>query len=240
MRRYCILLIAQIICLSSISQINLVPNGGFEELLECPYTASMIENPGIELANSWWNCTHLDSTYTGTANFFNMCFDSTLMNYARIHYIGNALPNEGNGFAGFYAYNEPINPNDEGSYSLWGEYLSCKLLDNIYPGKNYLLRFQISLSQVFANYNIKNLKVAFFSDSIKSSGINFIQDDINIVFPENANYDFFEISGLDSIPINGWSEMQIVINPNNVSSHIAIGTFKSNYTIYHEGIYIFS
>jgi hypothetical protein len=240
MKLFFILAIAHLSYLSSIAQINLVPNGGFEDLSECPYTASMTEIPGVELASNWWNCTNFNQVNYGSSNIFNLCVDSSLIQYIQNYYIGNQTPFQGNGFAGFYAYSEPINPFGGGNSSLWGEYLSCELTDNIYPGKNYLLSFQISLSQVFANYNLKYLNVAFFSDSIKSSGISFIQDDINVVFPENANYEFFQISGLDTVPFNSWFEIQIIINPINVSSHIALGTFKSNYTIFHEGEYVYS
>lgn len=237
MRLFFILIIAHLSFLTSLSQINLVPNGGFEELSECPYTAQMIEIPGIELANNWWNCTNMDSMYTGTANIFNNCFDSSIIQHARLNYIGNASPYEGEGFAGIFTL---VDHNVWSPLQNFGEYLSCELINEIYPSKAYLLSFYISLSEVVANYNLKELSIAFHSDSIISPGLLTNEDNTNSAFPQYQDFDVFEITGLDSVPYDDWIRIETIINPTKISRYIAIGTFKSFESIFEENGFVFS
>ncbi len=237
MRLFFVLLIAHLSFFNSLSQINLLPNGGFEELSECPTSFQMIQNPGIELANTWWNCTNLDSTYTSTSDIFNTCFDSSLMLNARLYFIGNTTPYEENGFAGFSLYVEPTSLPNLVSF---GEYLSCELNSGILPSRTYLLSFHITLSEVIANHNLKNLRVAFHSDSIISPGVITFQNDVNSAFPDYQDYDVFEITGLDSVPYDQWIKVETLINPTKTSSHMAIGAFKSNQLIFEDDEIVYS
>jgi hypothetical protein len=237
MKLFYILTIAHLSYLSSISQINLVSNGGFEELSECPTSFQMIQNPGIELANTWWNCTNLDSTYTSTSDIFNTCFDSSLMQDARLYFIGNTTPYEENGFAGFSLYVEPTSLPNLVSF---GEYLSCELNSGVLPSRTFLLSFHIKLSEVIANHNLKNLRVAFHSDSIISPGVITFQNNVNDAFPDYQDYDVFEITGLDSVPYDEWIKVETLINPTKTSSHMAIGAFKSNQSIFEDDEIVYS
>jgi hypothetical protein len=237
MRLFLILAIAHLSYLSSISQINLLPNGGFEELSECPTTFQMIQNPGIELANTWWNCTNLDSMYSGTSDIFNACFDSALMQSARLYFIGNTTPYEGNGFAGIWSYSEPFFSD---SQNYFGENISCMLISEVQPTKTYLFSFYISLSEVFANHNLKKLKVAFHNDSIFSPALVTNQFNINSAFPDYEEFDVFEITGLDSVPYDEWIKVETLIHPTKTSNHMAIGTFKSNQLIFEDDEIVYS
>ncbi len=122
------------------AQENLVPNGGFEEYINCP---SLIDGFFIDVAKHWKSPT------MGTPDYFNNCstdFDSFLNQFyfsVPENYIGYQKAKNGNGYGGFlYTKTEfPDIPAIEETYS---EYIQVQLIHPLVNGKWYNLTFYVS------------------------------------------------------------------------------------------------
>jgi hypothetical protein len=155
--------------------------------------------------------------------------------------LGLQQPSEGLGFAGIGVYSEPPpGSTPEDILANWGEYISCELIQSLLPYHEYKFNVHLSLAQRYSNYNLKSLQVALSYDSIISQSLFLTTTEIANTFPDYEDYEFFEITGLDSVPYDGWQEFEIVITPTQIARHIAIGTFKSNYQIFEENEPVFS
>lgn len=135
------------------AQVNLVPNGSFEEYDTCP------ENGGqIAYAKYWYSPTQT------TPDYYNSCapfFYSTPMNSS-----GYQIPKSGRGYSGIIIYSNgfPIE---------WMEYLQVKLNQKLELGRKYKFSFSLSIAENQSNYAV-NLISAKLSD-VAISSIDNIQ-----------------------------------------------------------------
>ena len=238
MRCSIIFFVFQFCCTFSFGQNNLIPNGSFEELTECPTSAFTNPVGNIEFASPWWNGCIIGGG--GSPDIVHLCMSEIALSQIENN-LGLQQPSEGLGFAGIVVYSEPPpGSTPEDILANWGEYISCELIQSLLPYHEYKFNVHLSLAQRYSNYNLKSLQVALSYDSIISQSLFLTTTEIANTFPDYEDYEFFEITGLDSVPYDGWQEFEIVITPTQIARHIAIGTFKSNYQIFEENELVFS
>ncbi len=127
---------------------ELVPNGGFEEVLQCPSDHSQLDR------TAFW----FDPSVNGTPDYFHACatnaWFSTPQNVA-----GSQAPFDGEAYAGIYLY--------EGSQVLnnWREYLQVGLLETLVAERCYRLVLHANLSDI-SSRTTDALGARFYSDSV--------------------------------------------------------------------------
>jgi hypothetical protein len=117
-----VLVISLISCFPVIAQINLVPNGGFEDTVSCP--AGLTE---INRALGW-------SSYRGTPDYFNSCGDSSVG--VPSNWTGYQQARSGQAYAGFATFSILIPAGRE--------YLGIELTDTLNVGSSYIISFYVS------------------------------------------------------------------------------------------------
>lgn len=153
MLRGCFLLLVLGLSATQVAgQVNLVPNGSFEEYTECPINDGIIGN--VHKAIGWYSPTG------GTSDFFHEC----------AYEIGWGIPT----VEGYYAF------ADSGMariimFGLVGdqtrEYISCELSDTLEAGELY----QFTMHLKYANGNgrvIGSVSAHFSPDSIMDTTLN--------------------------------------------------------------------
>jgi gliding motility-associated-like protein len=117
------------------AQVNLVPNGSFEELTECPNGPGMIGWNQLEKCPPWFKSN------VATTDLFNACANSDPFLYNQIgvpsNYMGWQAAFDGDGYVGLSSFI----PNDHGA-----EYASVRLTEKLKPCGIYQVRFWVSLS----------------------------------------------------------------------------------------------
>ncbi len=124
-------------------QVNLVPNGSFEDTTHCP---GYFEN--ISTAVNWFQPTR------GTPDLFSTCYVGGVPN----NYFGYQQPKDGAAYVGAFSY---IN---YGQYDE-REYLAVKLLDSLKGDMNYCFRMYVSVSNKY-RWPISSIGAYFSPDSI--------------------------------------------------------------------------
>lgn len=113
-------------------QINLVPNPGFENYVQCPVSI----NQSIT-TTSW-------SSYGGTSDYYNSCANANFCGVSVPFNMGgiqNAA--SGNAYCGFIAY---MNPSVLGTGNV-REYIGTQLISPLVVGKKYYVSFKVSLAE---------------------------------------------------------------------------------------------
>lgn len=189
-------------------QVNLVPNGGFEELTECPWSINQ-----IQFASPWKN-TGVDDT----PDLFNVCaIPNPFPPYNNsagvpLNATGIQQPYSGEGYCGLFTMSDPEQyPNSR-------EYIQVKLLDSIIEKKNYVVSFHISLADRF-QYALGSIG-AFFSDSmISRETLQVLDVEPQIQSPIGVIYDDKE----------NWMEVRDTFNSRfGGESWIVIGNFLAD------------
>ncbi len=127
--------------LNGLAQVNLVPNGSFEEYTQCP------DNQGqLERAIGWVNPT------STTPDYFNTC--STDNNFLiPINYYGSQNPHSGNAYVGIALYV---------SFSInIREYIQCQLNSDLDSNKTYCVEFFMSLPEKSTYAYTNNVSINF-------------------------------------------------------------------------------
>ena len=136
--------------LEVLGQVNLVPNGSFEEYSQCPDLATLNPYPNtlLELATGWTNPTSYSPDY------FNTCVPTTTGEYGKPkNGWGFQNARTGNGYAGLVTMIET-----DGR-----EYIQTQLTTPLIAGKQYLVTFYVSLSHR-CTYSSNDIG-AYFSNS---------------------------------------------------------------------------
>lgn len=141
----------------AIAQLNLVPNGSFEEYDTCPDNCSLPDNMQINHCAGWYSPT------AATSDYFNSCADNMTGVNVPNNGIGFQYANSGNGYCGFLAYvkDELYNLN-------WWEYIQTKLSQSLSLNHFYKVSFYLSLSDN-SELCTSNIGVCFSKDPIGSS-----------------------------------------------------------------------
>lgn len=201
-------------------EINLVPNGGFEERSDCPLTDSAIEN-----APPWFNpCTN--PFQTATPDIFHACavintepcpypenpnLNSWLMG-TPVNFLGCEESYEGVGYAGiFFFYTNP--DFDTG----WREYLAVRLIEPMVQGLVYEVSFQASLAEKMT-HAVWNLDVLLSPDSLEQLTTTFMP-----YTPQLTGTPGEFVSNYD-----GWREMYWEYTATGGEQYMYIGNFLPN------------
>ena len=170
-----VIFIAMMACsIGTSAQVNLVPNGGFEDTIHCPDNASE-----ISFALGW-----SAPTVGGTSDYFNVC--STPSPYGvgvPSNGIGHQFARTGNGYAGFYTYYNTASLR---------EYIQAKLDTILKPAHQYCVEFYVSLADTVLI--ACNSIGAYFSDtSINANNsypLNVVPQisNINLILTDKTNW----------------------------------------------------
>jgi gliding motility-associated-like protein len=200
-----------LLAFNAIAQINLVPNGSFEEDTMCPH------NQGeLDLAYPWFNSA------MGSPDYYNRC-DSGSSPIAGVPYnlYGYKQAQNGNAYAGFVTYcDSTFFPNCR-------EYVSVKLNQELVAGKKYYISFYVSSSS-YTQYVTNNLGALFSSDTSLFSTYLRIPKTPQVVFhqilTDTANWvlleDSFMASGGEKFLTIGnfFTDAQTLISTINTST----------------------
>lgn len=127
---------------------ELVPNGGFEEVLQCPSDHSQLDR------TAFW----FDPSVNGTPDYFNACATNAWFSTPQ-NVVGFQAPVDGESYAGIYLY--------EGSQVLnnWREYVQVGLLEALVAERCYRLILHANLSDN-SSRTTDALGARFYSDSV--------------------------------------------------------------------------
>jgi len=128
---------------------NLVPNPGFEELLQCPTGPSQLAGTAF-----WFDPT---GNMQGTPDLFHSCTSGT--HSTPVSFLGFQEPADGEGHAGIFLY--------EGSQVLanWREYLQVELLEELVAHKCYLFSVLANLADN-SSRTTDALGVRFYQEAV--------------------------------------------------------------------------
>src|SRR5690554_303826 len=198
---------------------NLVPNGSFENRMQCIYNDGYIED-----APPWFSPTR------ATPDVFHQCAVvnndpcpypehislSSWMYGIPTNILGCESPFEDDGYAGFFVFGPNIN-----GYDGYKEYLGVRLENTLITGNQYTVKFYLSLPERVGNA-IWNIQVYFSSDSI-------FQPD-SIIAPYDSYIDVNpQLSGTTGEYItnyDGWHEMAWDYTASGDESFMYIGNFQ--------------
>ena len=179
---------------------NLVPNGSFEDYLNCPGSYSL--NPAEFRVISW------RSINTGSPDYFNTCSEGEAA--VPYNWAGVSDAYEGYGYAGIYTW-----MNGEKDYR---EYLHCKLSEQLIKDSLYHIEFRYKLSS-YSKFSIDRIGL-LLSDSL----ISFSHDlSLNL----KPTFSFIQDSALT--PNTGaWEMAAADYQAKGDEQYLTIGNFFNN------------
>ncbi len=144
---------------------NLVNNGGFETLTECPKDYGQLEK-----ATGW-------RTLTFTPDLFSTCAESAKLGVPS-NFFGTQRAGNGNNYIGLLAYHEdsPL------------EIVYSRLVVPMEKGKKYKVSFRVSLADTYSNYACDNLGVLFTNDPQKALDANTAHVKADFIVKESINW----------------------------------------------------
>lgn len=183
------------------SQINLVPNGSFEDTISCPNNLQETNK-----CKYWYDLGYC------SADYFNSCSSNTMINVPA-NYFGHQLPKTGNAYCGFYSF---IKNTSNSSYR---EGIYTRLLSKLIKDVNYHIEFYVSLGDSM-QYAIKNIDVSL-TDTISNSfsPCSGYPSTLTPIYINNSNYYSDKINW---IKVEG----NFIATGNEI--YIAISNFKDN------------
>jgi len=187
---------------------NLIPNGSFENICECP--TFLCQTQDMCCVEDWYG--PLSSTF-GTPDIHSLCSNSNIVGLPNNVHVNNLYPRTGEYIAGskFYA---TMLENNSNKYYETGEYLTVKLTNKLIKNKKYCLSFFYSCSsetELFFRVNIKSWGILFSEDSpIGTDRIN--SHEASLLYNENF---------LDTT--SGWHELNFNYIANGGEQYFTIG-----------------
>ncbi len=182
---------------------NIVPNPSFEFYTACPDTLSESATINtIDEVAAWSMPT------AGTSDYFHECGGES----AGIteNFFGDQAPVDGNAYAGFYAYRSTD----------YREYLSTQLTQELAPGKNYCVSFDLSLSDESGR-------------AVDRIGMHFSDDDLGFINTQAPLFTYTpqiaqEVGDVVGNP-GTWTTISGVYTPSVAGlDWITIGNFYAN------------
>lgn len=194
-----------------LSQINLVPNSSFENIINCN---SIGQDYPVEIAFPWFNPTG------GTPDIYNACFKNVGVQVPYNGYNGlNYQPaKSGLGYVGLYTYR--YNP---GVMQDQKEYIEVELLQKLKKEKTYFVEFWVA-NNVNRYPDAKNcysdaVGIALYEKKYTKADF-FIIDDVKPVAENNNGI-------IDNAP--KWNKISGVCSKiKNEYAFLVIGNFKEN------------
>ena len=128
-----------LLCLTSRAQLNLVPNGSFEEHTSCPDNEDQV-----------YKCVGWQKPNMATTDYAHVCAPSfpggvTVPNY----WMGYQWPYHGDAYMGLYGMHYSITPN------VVAEYVQCQLIEPLKSMHRYRLSFFVNLAN-HSEYALRN------------------------------------------------------------------------------------
>jgi len=146
--------------LMSLAQ-NLVPNPGFDSIIECPVDGQ------IKFAPPWSFITNLQiASSQGSANLFNACVPPPGHGVPLSRYGGYQPARSGDGYAQVHTYGDGRN--------YVRSYIQAPLLLPLQSNKSYYIRFYVSPGSLYGD------KPYFFTDAV---GLGFHKNSIDSFLP---------------------------------------------------------
>lgn len=145
-----------------LAQQNLIPNGSFEKLSDCPVGAD------IEKAIGWFSASE------GTPDLFNACAPQISNLSVPSNSFGYQYAEDGNGYAGIVCYGEGYD---------YREYIGIRLSETMEQGVLYVVSFYINLPETSPKA-VNNVSVGFFFDSAYFATYTLVYPDC--IMPNNA------------------------------------------------------
>lgn len=139
---------------------NLVPNGSFENLNQCPLNTDF-----IYYSVGWFQPNKvlgLSVNQCSSSDYYNSCGDSTSFVSIPKNYFGYQFARTGDAYIGLALYT-PFENQDGGR-----EYAEIKLNQELDSGKKYNLKYYISMANN-SRYSITKFDAHFSNDSLFSS-----------------------------------------------------------------------
>ena len=190
------------------AQVNLVPNGSFEEYNWCPNTT---DGYYIEACKFWTNPT------LGTSDYFNSCsteLDTWGQNLYSVpeNYYGNQMANTGEAYAGF-AFGQLT-----GITQPYAEYIQVELIQSLEANKIYELTFYVHNPTEICPNSVG----CFFSEN----KVLINNDDILHLIPQFQS----DLSSFICDTLN-WTEMRGFYFAEGNEKFITIGVFTPLYEL---------
>lgn len=200
MKSRVLFLLAIMVGSTNMSAQNLVPNGSFEEGIECP---SFIANLDAQCSN-WFGSVIDDLNFTPTPDWFHECSEFESLTPPNVAF-GYQEPLDGSGYAGITIFDS----NDDN----YREIIGVELTQALIPNQNYELSFFVSrLEADGAQLAANNMGFALTTYPNYSTAS----------FPTNEA--FFKI---DSILTDtaSWTQISVDIIADSAYTYLHIGNF---------------
>ncbi len=191
---FCLLLL----CTRLTAQVNLVQNGSFEDISDCPG-----QFEPINTAMGWFKPS------TGTSDLFNGCAPSGNQGGVPENWFGFQDSLNGAGYVGIFIYRN--------SMDTYREYIGGNLISPLKPNHYYCLSFYVSMSDIFY-FPVSTIGAYFSLDSL------YIDNNYELpYFPQIENTESNFIA--DSV---GWQRVSGYFKAIGGERFLYIGNFKDN------------
>lgn len=186
---------------STVAQ-NLVPNGDFEDYVQCPDYVSQIDR-----ASGWFRPTE------GTSDYFHACLGVPWSLSVPDNSFGNEPAHSGEGYAGFYCFysNDATGvPGDDDR-----EYVTHALAEPLVPGNTYAVEFFVSLADA-SKYAVRDIGALLSMDPPLRSDEFAIQRAPHVT---NSSLELL-------VEKDGWTRIGGCFVADSAYGYITIGNFK--------------
>ncbi len=208
MLRFQILVVLIFSCLGQSTPIfsqNLVKNGGFELLTECPEGVSSLARNGV----------HLSSPTAGTTDIFSTCSSGKVAVPRNFRGTQKAL--FGNAYAGLYL----CSPNN------YREYIQFSLDTTLEKGTYYNLRLFVSLAET-STVSTPSLNV-LLTDGPIALGTSKNLSKNRLLKHEGSKYSFQKLSWTGSyVNVDDWVEVKVRFKAKGFERGIILGNFRND------------
>ena len=200
MKEKIIIIIIVLLFKYSHSQINLVPNPGFETYTTCPNNSDQ-----LNYAQPWFRPS------TGTPDYYNACALPITYFNVPVTSVGYCPAQSGNGMAGFLTSETVL------TVFIYREYLAVKLLNQLTTSTKYYVTYHCRLADS-SRYASKSVNIFFKNDSVSKNTYDTINANPQIVNPT------FVTSK------NNWTKLRGSFTSNGTEKYMYIGNFKPTVT----------
>jgi OmpA-OmpF porin, OOP family len=167
MKKLGFLLLTLCLRFSASGQVNLVPNGGFEYITNCPYgTGAIYKAPPWFQPATWQGNTSNSSS----SDLYDTCGNQFSMGIPT-NFLGYQPARTGHGYAGIFLHIDTFN---------YGEYIEVPLLSALLANKKYCVQFYISLADS-STEAISNIGAFFSTDSLLDFSILQHPSIVNVI-----------------------------------------------------------
>jgi len=188
-----------------LSQDNLVLNGGFELLTECPKEVSSLAKIG----------THLSSPTLGTTDIFGAC--STGKVAIPKNFRGHQDAFLGEAYAGLYLYS----PNN------YREYIQLKLGTQLEKDVLYELTFYVSLAES-STVSTNDINILFAEEPIRLGTSKHLSKS-RLAQSTNHRFQFHKLKWKGSSRnYTEWTRLELRFKAKGFEKHIVLGNFNSD------------